>query len=74
MKYVGYLSHIGMIKSLFFFFILSVPLQPYGISAGDTELPRTNDMCSQEIDLPLGLPIHGNIMKAVYVNDVLLFI
>jgi len=73
MKYVGYLSYIGMTQSLFILLILAVPLQPYGISAGDTELPRTNDMCSQEIDLPLGIPIHGNIMKAVYVNNVLCF-
>jgi len=44
-----------------------VPFYPYGTAEGDTTLPRTNDICSGEIDLPLGIPIFGNIKKTVHV-------
>jgi len=51
-----------------------VPYHPYGTGTGDTALPRINDVCSDEIDLLLGIPIFGNIKKTIHVFDVLLFL
>ena len=51
-----------------------MPYHPYGTGTGDTALPRINDVCSDEIDLPLGIPIFGNIKKTIHVFDVLLFL
>jgi len=47
---------------------ITVPFHPFGTDAGDTTLPQTNDVCSEAIDLPLGIPIFGNIKKTVHVS------
>jgi len=48
-------------------FDIPVPFLPFGTAKGDTTLPRANDVCSEAIDLPLGIPIFGNIKKTVHV-------
>lgn len=50
---------------------ISASFYPYGPNARDSALPQVNDVCSGEIDLPLGIPIYGNMKKIVHVLNVL---
>ena len=42
-----------------FFFIISVPLYPYGEAAGDSYLSKELDGCGPVMSSPIDIPIYG---------------
>jgi len=53
------------------FLFVPVPLFPYTLDNGDTELKQSSTRCSGAVEVPLGLPAFGQTYKHIFVCSVL---